>query len=56
MDAWANCSDAVADEMMKIMVPKDNDKVEMYNSVYMMADSGARGSAAQLSNFLGCVV
>ena len=53
MDAWANCSDAVADEMMKIMVPKDNDKVEMYNSVYMMADSGARGSAAQLKQLSG---
>ena len=53
VDAWANCSDAVADEMMKIMVPKENDKVDMYNSVYMMADSGARGSAAQLKQLSG---
>ena len=53
VDAWANCSDSVADEMMKIMVPNENDKVNMYNSVYMMADSGARGSAAQLKQLSG---
>ena len=53
VDAWASCSDLVADEMMKIMVPKENDKVNDYNSVYMMADSGARGSAAQLKQLSG---
>ena len=39
--------------MKKIMVPNENDKVNMYNSVYMMADSGARGSAAQLKQLSG---
>ena len=39
--------------MTKIMVPKDTDNVEDYNSVYMMADSGARGSAAQLKQLSG---
>ncbi len=53
VDAWAKCSDSVADEMMKILVPKQQDKVENYNSVYMMADSGARGSAAQLKQLSG---
>ncbi|MFL2661120.1 MAG: DNA-directed RNA polymerase subunit beta' [Alphaproteobacteria bacterium] len=53
VDAWAKCSDSVADEMMKILVPKEKDKVENYNSVYMMADSGARGSAAQLKQLSG---
>ena len=48
VDAWAKCSDNVAEEMTKIMVPKSDEKVEKFNSVYMMADSGARGSAAQL--------
>ena len=48
VDAWAKCSDTVADEMTKIMVPKNTDNVEDFNAVYMMADSGARGSAAQL--------
>ena len=52
VDAWAKCSDNVAEEMIKIMVPKSDDKVEKFNSVYMMADSGARGSAAQLNNYL----
>ena len=53
VDAWAKCSDSVADEMMKILVPKESDKVENFNSVYMMADSGARGSAAQLKQLSG---
>ena len=53
VDAWAKCSDSVADEMMKILVPNDSDKVENFNSVYMMADSGARGSAAQLKQLSG---
>ena len=39
--------------MTKIMVPKETDNVENYNSVYMMADSGARGSAAQLKQLSG---
>ena len=53
VDAWAKCSDTVADEMTKIMVPKETDKVEDFNAVYMMADSGARGSAAQLKQLSG---
>ena len=53
VDAWAKCSDTVASEMTRIMVPKDTDNVENYNSVYMMADSGARGSAAQLKQLSG---
>ena len=43
----------VAEEMTKIMVPKSDEKVENFNSVYMMADSGARGSAAQLKQLSG---
>ena len=53
VDAWAKCSDNVAEEMTKIMVPKSDEKVEKFNSVYMMADSGARGSAAQLKQLSG---
>ena len=53
VDAWAKCSDTVAAEMTKIMVPKETDNVEDFNSVYMMADSGARGSAAQLKQLSG---
>ena len=53
VDAWAKCSDTVATEMTKIMVPKETDNVEDFNSVYMMADSGARGSAAQLKQLSG---
>ncbi|MFL2679522.1 MAG: DNA-directed RNA polymerase subunit beta' [Alphaproteobacteria bacterium] len=53
VDAWAKCSDNVADEMTKIIVPQSTDKVGQFNSVYMMADSGARGSAAQLKQLSG---
>ena len=53
VDAWAKCSDTVAAEMTKIMVPKETDNVEDFNSVFMMADSGARGSAAQLKQLSG---
>ena len=51
VDAWSNCTDRVADEMMKeISRPK---KGEPINSVYMMAHSGARGSAAQIKQLAG---
>ena len=39
--------------MTKIMVPQTTDNVDKFNSVYMMADSGARGSAAQLKQLSG---
>ena len=53
VDAWAKCTDDVADEMMKKMVPDSKSKTSQINSVYMMADSGARGSAAQLKQLSG---
>ena len=50
VDIWASCTDKVADAMMKnISKPHDN----MLNSVFMMADSGARGSAAQMRQLAG---
>ncbi len=51
VDAWGHCSDLVADEMMQGI-----EKVEtgqQVNSVYMMAHSGARGSAAQMKQLAG---
>src|SRR6185437_5106012 len=46
VDVWSNCTEKVADEMMKaIRTPK---KSEPINPVWMMADSGARGSAAEI--------
>ncbi len=51
VDAWSHCTDKVADEMMKrISTPG---KGEDINSVYMMAHSGARGSAAQMKQLAG---
>ena len=51
VDAWAQCTDKVADEMMKeISAEKPGEPV---NSVYMMAHSGARGSAAQMKQLAG---
>ena len=53
VDAWAKCTDDVAEEMMKKMVPSKEDSTNEVNSVFMMADSGARGSAAQLKQLSG---
>ena len=51
VDAWSHCTDRVADEMMKrISTPEPGQPV---NAVYMMADSGARGSAAQMKQLAG---
>ncbi|MBL8835055.1 MAG: DNA-directed RNA polymerase subunit beta', partial [Alphaproteobacteria bacterium] len=51
VDAWSACTDRVAEEMMKeISRPK---KGEPINAVYMMAHSGARGSAAQIKQLAG---
>ena len=51
VDAWSRCTDQVADEMMA-EIQKIEPNVPV-NSVYMMADSGARGSAAQMKQLAG---
>lgn len=45
-DAWTKCTEKVADAMM-VQISKDIPGKPL-NSVYMMAHSGARGSAAQM--------
>lgn len=50
VDIWAACTDKVADEMMKNISKTDHGYI---NSVYMMAHSGARGSAAQMRQLAG---
>ena len=50
IDIWAACTDKVADEMMKNISKAENGYL---NSVYMMAHSGARGSAAQMRQVAG---
>ena len=51
VDVWSKCSDDVAAEMMKnISTIKAGEPV---NSVWMMAHSGARGSAAQIKQLAG---
>ena len=51
VDVWSKCSDDVAAEMMKnISTVKPGEPV---NSVWMMAHSGARGSAAQIKQLAG---
>jgi len=57
VDAWSKCTDLVAAEMMKKIssTTKNNleNKTSNLNSVFMMADSGARGSAAQMKQLAG---
>ena len=50
VDIWAACTDKIADEMMKNISKTENGYI---NSVYMMAHSGARGSAAQMRQVAG---
>ena len=50
VDIWSKCTDDVADEMMNHI--SNVDEVGL-NSVYMMAHSGARGSAAQIRQLAG---
>ncbi len=51
VDAWSECTNKVADKMLDVISNPDDDKP--INSVYMMAHSGARGSAAQLKQLAG---
>ncbi len=51
IDAWSQCTDEVADEMMKGI--SETEAGAPVNSVYMMANSGARGSAAQMKQLAG---
>ena len=51
VDAWSHCTDRVANEMMKNI--SANDPGKPINSIFMMADSGARGSAAQMKQLAG---
>ncbi len=51
VDAWSECTNKVADKMLEVISNPDDD--QLINSVYMMAHSGARGSAAQLKQLSG---
>ncbi len=60
VDIWSHTNDRVAKAMMDKLgsdIVKDKDgndvKQESFNSIYMMADSGARGSAAQIRQLAG---
>ncbi len=60
VDIWGRCGDVVAKAMMDQLGSEqvsDRDgnvvKQESFNSIYMMADSGARGSAAQIRQLAG---
>ncbi|ASM34705.1 DNA-directed RNA polymerase, beta' subunit [Campylobacter sputorum aubsp. sputorum RM3237] len=49
VDIWTDASNKVASEMMKLVKEDKNG----FNSIYMMADSGARGSTAQIRQLAG---
>ena len=51
VDVWSRCTDKVAEEMLKII--RSAAPGEPVNSVWMMSDSGARGSAAQIKQLAG---
>jgi DNA-directed RNA polymerase subunit beta' len=49
---WSNVTDLVADEMFQAMEDQDK-KGEHFNPIYIMADSGARGSKQQIRQLSG---
>ncbi len=49
IDIWTDANNKIAEELMAL-IKKDKDG---FNSVFMMADSGARGSAAQIRQLSG---
>lgn len=60
IDIWAQVTEQVADELMSelstdVVIDKTGNKITIpsLNSIYMMADSGARGSAAQIRQLAG---
>ncbi|MEM7492995.1 MAG: DNA-directed RNA polymerase subunit beta' [Pseudomonadota bacterium] len=57
VDAWSTCTDKVADAMMdaagEAVKDKKTGRVAETNSVFMMADSGARGSKNQMKQLAG---
>ncbi|CAD7000741.1 unnamed protein product [Ceratitis capitata] len=51
IDEWSKCTDMIANDMLKaISIYNKNSK---YNSVYMMVNSGARGSTSQMKQLAG---
>ena len=56
IDAWSRCGDQVAAAMMdeiRAVKHEDNGREKPVNAIYMMAHSGARGSAAQIKQLAG---
>ena len=60
IDIWAHATEEIADEMMKelgtdmIIDEEGNEKkIPSFNPIFMMADSGARGSAQQIRQLAG---
>jgi len=60
VDIWASVTDGIADQMMSGMateVAREKEtgglSVQSFNSIFMMADSGARGSAQQMRQLAG---
>jgi DNA-directed RNA polymerase subunit beta' len=60
VDIWSHTNDQVAKSMMsklgkETVLDRDGNEVKQdsFNSIYMMADSGARGSAAQIRQLAG---
>jgi DNA-directed RNA polymerase subunit beta' len=64
VDIWAQVTEKIADEMMKELGVESQEKADKisdeelierrsFNNIFMMADSGARGSAAQIRQLAG---
>lgn len=57
IDSWTHCTEKITNDLMKIISKGINPEDESYdgelNSIYMMFDSGARGSPTQIKQISG---
>ncbi len=53
VDAWSKCTDRVADAMMAEAARPSKDRGHELNSIFMMSESGARGSKNQMKQLAG---
>ncbi len=53
IDTWSRCTDKIGGDAMKLISSFHDTNEHPMNSIFMMADSGARGSAAQIKQLVG---
>lgn len=53
IDLWTRCTDDITEDMMEVLSIQSDTNFSKLNSISIMADSGARGSSAQIRQLCG---